>query len=390
MSHDTKLLALSTRLIHAGAHPDRHDGAVATPIYQSSTYLTDPAVQSYEQVRYIRLNNGPNHQSLHHKLAAIEGAQAALSFSSGMGAISATLFTLLSSGDHLIASNDLYGATLATITEELPRFGVSFDLVDTRHADQVRQHLKPNTRMIWVESMSNPLLRVADLHGIAALGREHDLITVVDNTFCSPVNLRPLDLGFSLCVHSASKYLNGHTDLVAGCVSGEQGLIERLARFATHQGACLDPHTASQLERGMKTLTLRVARQNATALALAEQLAAHPEVTALHYPGLSAHPQHERASALCSGFGGVLSFTLRGDQQRALRLVQALELASFAPSLGGVETLVTLPALTSHASVSATQREAMGISPELVRLSVGIEEMEDLRDDLLQAIAQSA
>ncbi len=381
---------LHTRLIHAGAAPDTHHGAITSPIYQSATFLADlhnPA-SSYESITYVRLNNTPNHHTLHTRIAAIEGAQAALSFSSGMAAISSTLFALLEPGDHLIASHELYGATLATLTEELVRFGVHVDFVDARDTSQVAKAISPSTRMIWLESMTNPLLHVPDLTGIINLARRHDILTVIDNTFGSPVNFRPLEHGCDLSLHSATKYLNGHSDLTAGCVSGNQELIAKIASHATRYGACLDPHAAVLLERGMKTLGLRVRQQNQNAMALATLLhEQHAHLFSnLYYPGLPDAPDHERARELFDGFGGVLAMEFAGGESQAIAFIEGLELAYYAPSLGGVETLVTMPSRTSHASIDEERRAQLGISAGLVRIAVGIEHTRDLCHDVTQAL----
>lgn len=394
MPHRYTPLHLTTRLLHAGADPKAHRGAIAQPIYQSATFLADlhePA-SSYEAITYVRLNNTPNHHTLHTRIAAIEGAQASLSFSSGMGAISSTLFSLLNPGDHIIASHELYGATIATLSKELARFGVRVDFVDVRVADHVAQAINADTRMIWLESMSNPLLHVPDLAGIAKLARHHGIMTVVDNTFGSPINFRPLEHGFDLSLHSATKYLNGHSDVTAGCVSGSRDTINEIARHAARYGACLNPQAAVMLERGMKTLSLRVAQQNSNTLTIASMLQdEHMDMfSALYYPGLEQSPEHVRARELFDGFGGVFAMKFKGGEAQAVAFIEALELASYAPSLGGVETLVTMPTRTSHASIDAAQREALGISKGLVRVSVGIEHAQDLCDDIEQALKYAA
>ena len=387
MKKGSRETSLSTRAIHAGVEHARGSGAVTTPIFQSSTFLTDPESTSYEDVRYIRLNNTPNHQVLHARIAALEGGERALVTSSGMAAISTTLMTLLSAGDHVLATDCLYGGTLAVMREELADFGVEVTFVDgDSSATELAMHVRPNTRALWVEPMSNPTLRVPRLDVLRDFAKKHGLVSVVDNTFCSPVNFQPLAFGFDLCVHSATKYLNGHSDIVAGAVIGGDEQVARIAKRLGHLGGSLDPHAAFLLERGLKTLPLRVAQQNRNALAIARLLEEHPRVTAVHYPGLKSHPSHSSASEWFEGFGGVLSFELEGGQQEALRFIQALELFFFAPSLGGTESLITLPSRTSHATIPAAEREALGITDGLVRIAVGIEGTEDLLADISQAL----
>lgn len=392
---DSPQLALSTRLVHAHASPDAHHGAVASPIYQSATFLSDPDQHAarYQDIRYARLGNTPNHTTLHRRIADIEGAELAFSFSSGMAAISTTLMALLEPGEHLLASEELYGATHQLLSHHLSRCHVEVTRFDPRmSAAQLATLVRPNTRAIYIEAMSNPLLELPDFDAILDVARQHHLISIVDNTFCSPINFRPVEHGFSIALHSATKYLNGHSDVIAGCIAGSSSLIERVIHRTHLQGACLDPHAAVLLERGMKTLDLRVTRQNANALAIAralvEHAATHPSspIRRVYYPGLESSPHHATATAYFQGrAGGVLSFEL-DSTARALMLVKHLELPHYAPSLGGVESLVTLPVLTSHSTMSEAERARLGISPGLVRLSLGIEDVNDLRRDLLRAI----
>lgn len=381
--------SLNTRAIHAGAEHARGAGAVTTPIFQSSTFLTDPASASYEDVRYIRLNNTPNHKVLHARLAAMEGGEQALVAGSGMAAISTTLMTLLKAGDHLIATDCLYGGTLAVMREELADFGVEVTFIDGTAPESWGPHVRENTRALWVEPMSNPTLEVPDLAALRDFATKHNLVSVVDNTFCSPANFRPLLFGFDLCVHSATKYLNGHSDIVAGAIIGREEWVAKIAKRLGHLGGTLDPHAAFLLERGLKTLPLRVAQQNKNALALASFLDAHERVTKVNYPGLESHPSHQLARAWFDGFGGVLSFELDGSIEDVMRCIGALELFYFAPSLGGTESLVTLPSRTSHATIPASERARLGISDTLIRIAVGIEGTEDLVADLGQALARA-
>jgi cystathionine beta-lyase/cystathionine gamma-synthase len=378
-------MRIETQLVHAGEPRPRIGGAVVTPIFQSSTYISSEG-GSYHDVRYIRLSNSPNHEALHAKLRVLEGGEAALVASSGMAAISTALLALLKSGDHLLAQSNLYGGTHDLITKDLPALGIEHTFVDGADAASWRARVTPRTRLIYVEALSNPLLQVGDLAAVPRFAREHDLVTLIDATFATPVNLRPLELGYDLVVHSMTKYMNGHNDLVAGAVVGRATLVERIKHKLDHLGGALDPHAAYLVARGLKTLALRVRHQNQSALEIARFLERHPAVSRVHYPGLESHPAHARARELLRGFGGVLSFELGGGVAAAEALLRRVEIAAFAPSLGGTETLITRPAATSHAGLSPDERRAIGIADGLVRLSVGIEATEDLIADLAQAL----
>jgi len=377
---------IETKLVHAGEPRPRIAGAVEMPIFQSATYEY-AGEGSYHDVRYLRTNNTPSQQALHAKLAALEGAEAALVTASGMAAISTTLFTLLSPGDHLLAQRCLYGGTHALLTREFARLGIALDFIDADRPETWTALLRPNTRALYVEAMTNPLLEVADLPAVVKFSRAHGLLSIIDNTFASPINFRPIEAGFDLCLHSATKYLNGHSDIVAGAVAGRAATIERIRHKANHLGGALDAHAAFLLKRGMKTLALRVRYQNDSALRIAQFLAAHPAVARVNYPGLETHPRHARARSLFAGFGGVLSFELKGAASRADELASRLRIPIVAPSLGGVHTLLTRPATTSHAGLSREERLSLGISDGLLRLSVGIESTEDLLEDFRQALS---
>lgn len=376
---------LETDLIHAGEPRPRIEGAVTLPIFQSSTFEFG-GESDYDRIRYLRLSNTPNHQALHRKLAALEGGQAALVTASGMAAIATTLLACLNAGDHLLAQDCLYGGAHGLITGELVRLGLSYDFIRGDDPQSWRRCLKPNTRVLYVESVTNPLMQVADLEALAGFARQHGLISVIDNTFPSPVNFRPLEWGFDLSVHSGTKYLNGHSDIVAGAVIGSHGHIRKIHHTANCLGGSLDSHAAFLLHRGIKTLALRVEAQNRGAFQLAEFLQAHPGVARVNYPGLKDHPDHQRASRLFSGFGGMLSFELHGGTEAAERFLKALRLPVNAPSLGGVESLVTRPASTSHVGLSREERRRAGISESLIRLSVGLEAPQDLIRDLESAL----
>jgi cystathionine beta-lyase/cystathionine gamma-synthase len=376
---------IETQLVHAGEPLPRIAGAVEMPIFQSATYEYQ-GEESYHDLRYLRTNNTPSQLALHGKIAALESAEAALVSASGMAAISTTLLTVLSSGDHLLAQSCLYGGTHDLITGELPKLGISADFIDAQRPDSWAALLRPTTRAIYVESMTNPLLEVADLEGVVRFARAHRLVSIIDNTLATPVNFRPLELGFDLSVHSATKYLNGHSDIVAGAVAGAAATIERIRHRANHLGGCLDPHAAFLLKRGLKTLALRVRFQNESTLRIAQFLETHPRVARVNYAGLESHPQQQRARRLFTGFGGLLSFELKGAASRAEEFAQRVRIPTVAPSLGGVHTLLTRPATTSHAGLSRADRERLGIGEGLLRLSVGIESTEDLLEDFRQAL----
>lgn len=376
---------LATLAVHAGEPEPRIEGAVSIPIFQSATFET-AGEKSYDAVRYVRLNNTPNHHSLHAKLASLEAGEEAVVAASGMAAITTTLLSLLSRGDHLLALEGLYGGTHTFVTRDLAEFGIGHGLMDGTRPETWSGLLKASTRAVYVETITNPLMQVPDLEQVVRFAGDHGLISIIDSTFATPVNYRPLDWGFDLVVHSGTKYLNGHSDLAAGAVIGPRDLVRRVTHRLNHLGGVLDPHACFLLQRGIKTLVLRVLRQNENALALSRFLAAHPAVDRVNYPGLETHPQHGRARKLFSGFGGMLSFEARGGVEAAESLLHRLRIPRSAPSLGGVETLITRPATTSHAGVPAEERVRMGISDSLVRVSVGIEDPGDLVKDFEQGL----
>ncbi|MFL6213104.1 MAG: trans-sulfuration enzyme family protein [Blastocatellia bacterium] len=376
---------IETKIIHAGELLPRIEGAVALPIFQSATFEYNGEA-SYHDIKYIRLNNTPNHTALHRKLAALENAEAALVTASGMAAISTTLLTVLAAGDHLLAQDCLYGGTHDLLSTDFARFGISYDFVSGDDPDSWQARLRPNTRAIYVEAMTNPTVQVADLKAVARFAKANGLVSIIDNTFASPINFRPVEIGFDLSVHSGTKYLNGHSDIVAGAVIGRADLIEKVRHKLNHLGGTMDPHAAFLLHRGIKTLALRVHYQNASALRLAQFLEKHPRVSHVNYAGLESHPQHTRARELFEGFGGVLSFEVTGGIAAAERVLERVRLPIVAPSLGGVETLITRPATTSHAGMSVEDRVRLGISDSLIRLSVGIEATDDLIADFDQAL----
>lgn len=380
-----KEMRIETKLIHAGEPKPLICGAVTLPIFQSSTFQYT-GQDSYDDLKYIRMNNTPNHIALHQKLAALENAEAGLVTASGMAAITTSFLALLSPGDHFLAQDCLYGGTLDFIISDFKALGISFDFINGNEPDTWENHLKPNTRAIYVETITNPLMRVINLKKIVDFARTHGLISMIDNTFASPINFRPTELGFDLSLHSCTKYLNGHSDIVAGAVIGRKNLVQKITHKLIHLGGSLDPHTCFLLHRGLKTLAVRMRYQNDSALAVAKFLAAHPAVETVNYPGLETDQSHHHARKFLDGFSGMLSFEIKGEVAAADRFIANTCLPVSAPSLGGVETLITRPATTSHSGMSYAERSAAGIADGLIRLSVGLEATEDLIKDLDQAL----
>ncbi len=377
--------SIETKLIHAGEPRPRFQGAVTLPIFQTSMYEYG-GESDYHDLRYIRLNNSPNHLALHQKLACLENAEDALVTSSGMAAITTSLLTVLSAGDHLLAQDTLYGGTLTFVSEELKHFGIAHDYVDANDPSSWKEKLRPNTKAFYVESLTNPLLQVADLKEVARFAKEHGLVSLIDNTFPSPVNFRPAEHGFDLSLHSGTKYLNGHSDIVAGAIIGRTRLISAIRHRLNHLGGSLDPHACFLLQRGMKTLALRIRQQGQTALEIARLLEKSPAVKRVNYPGLESHPHHQRARELFDGFSGMLSFEIEGGVEAAERFMKAVTIPVSAPSLGGAESLITRPAVTSHAGVNPEERRRLGIADGLIRVSVGIESTDDLLADFENAV----
>jgi cystathionine beta-lyase/cystathionine gamma-synthase len=355
------------------------------PIFQSAMFEY-AGETSYHDLKYIRLNNTPNHVALHKKLAALENAEAALVTASGMAAISTVLLTVLSAGDHLLAQSTLYGGTHDFITKDFATLGISYDFINADNPDSWKSKLRRNTKAIYVETMTNPLLQVADLKAAAQFAKAHGLVSLIDNTFASPINFRPAEWGFDLSLHSCTKYLNGHSDLVAGAVIGRADLIQKITYKLNHLGGSLDPHACFLLHRGMKTLAVRMRHQNESTLKIAHFLEQHPAIAKVNYPGLESHPRHQRARELFDGFSGMLSFEMKGGLEAAQRFMKSTTLPVIAPSLGGIETLMTRPATTSHSGMSPEDRQKLGITDGLIRLSVGIEATEDIIEDFERAL----
>ncbi len=380
MMPSARSLRPSTLCLHAGTHLDKATGGACSPIFTSTAYAYPNSANENIYPRYF---NTPNQRVIARKLAALEQGEDALVFGSGMAAISTLLLAFLKPGDHAVFQTDLYGGTHQLVTRELVRFGIEISF--SRDADDFAAAPQPNTRLAYVESPSNPLLRCVDLAAVAKLGREKGILTVIDNTFATPINQNPISLGFDAVIHSATKYLNGHSDVNAGVVVSSGTVIRRLAEGATNLGGMLDAHSCYQLERGLKTLALRVRQHNENAGRLARFLQTHPAVARVNYPGLPDHPDHAIAARQMRGFGGMFSFELRNPAQ-ADRLLSRLRVVMPALSLGGVESLVCIPSRTSHRLMTPVERLRAGISDGLVRVSVGIEDVEDLLEDFTQAL----
>jgi len=382
-----------TKAVHGAADLDKKNGPLATPIYQTSTFEVS---DNDEQLRathtdhfYTRYGN-PTNTAAEKTIAALEGMDAALTFSSGMGAITTTLMALLKSGDHIVAQRDIYGGVSKFLSQWLPKMGIETTFVDTTDYEQYEQAIRPNTKLLHLESPTNPTLRIVDFKKAAALAKQHRILSMVDSTFGTPINQHPAEFGIDLIMHSGTKYLAGHTDLICGVVAARHELIEQIWGTRTTLGNCMDPHASWLLLRGLKTLAVRVERQNENARRVAEFLSEHAKVRKVHYPFLESHPQYAVARAQMSGGGGMVSFEVEGTGEDARRVSEAMRLFTLAPSLGGVESLVSIPILTSHAMIPAAERAKMGVTEQLIRLSVGIENADDLVNDLehaLQAVA---
>jgi len=376
-----------TITIH-GDGPTREPGQpVAAPVTQSSTFVAP--FGPTEDVLYTRYGNNPNQVRLAERLARLEGAEAALFVASGMGATALAHLAVLRPGDHLLASEWIYGGTRRLFSEDFVRLGIEVSYVNPEHRRDWRAKARANTRAIFVESPTNPVMRVLDLDWLSVLSRERGIPLLVDSTFASPINCRPLEHGADIVIHSVTKYLNGHSDVIAGAVAGTAAVIDEVRSRMRVWGQAIDPHCAWLVERGMKTLELRVQRQNASATALATWLEAQPKVAKVHYPGLASHPDHELAARTLDGFGGMVGLELAGGPEAAERCLKALRLITHAPSLGGVETLVSEPRFTSHAGMTPEQRAAAGIPDGFLRLSIGLEDPEDLKADLTRGLAAS-
>ena len=382
----TRRLGLSTRAIHGVPETRPPWTPVVPPIFQSSTF-TNP-VGSDEEVLYTRYGNNPNQIAIAKRLAALEGAEAAIFVASGMGATALAHLAVLRPGDHLLSSEWIYGGVHKLFTEEFGRFGIDVSFVNPVKSRAWKTALKKTTRALFLETPTNPLLRVIDLEPVAQLCKAEGLALLVDSTFASPVNLRPLEHGADIVIHSATKYLNGHSDVIAGAVAGSESVVEEVRRLMQLWGQAIDPMAAWLVDRGLRTLGVRVERQNGTGLKVAQWCSKQAAISAVHYPGLPSHQDHEVAERVLDGGGGMLGIELKGGVRAAERFLRALVLVAHAPSLGGVETLVSEPRLTSHKSLSPAARTQAGIPDGFLRFSLGLEDADDLIADFAQALAQ--
>lgn len=378
---------IETRVIHAGQKPDPTTGAVMTPIYATSTYVQE-SPGKHKGYEYSRTKN-PTRDAYEKCIADLESGQSGFAFASGMAAI-ATVLEILKPGDHMIAIDDLYGGTFRLLDKVRKRSaGIQVSFVDFSQPEKIIPAIKPETKLIWVETPTNPMLKLVDLKKIATIAKQHQLITVADNTFATPIIHRPLELGFDIVVHSATKYLNGHSDIIGGiAIVGENTeLAEQLAFLQNSIGAIAGPFDSFLALRGVKTLALRMERHCQNAFELAHWLSEHPKVKRVIYPGLTSHPQYELAKQQMQLFGGMISVELNCDLKQTLRVLERCQLFALAESLGGVESLIEHPAIMTHASIPAEQRLKLGISDGLIRLSVGIEALDDLKADLHEALS---
>ncbi len=389
---DTKDLGFNTKLVHAGFHGDP-TGAVNIPIYQSSTFAFESAAHGAalfagkeEGYIYTRLGN-PTIHALEENIAELERGFGAIATSSGMGAVSTVYLALLSQGDHLVSTASVYGPSRGLVEKHLSRFGVSSTYLDTSDLEQVEASIQPNTKLIYVETPSNPAMLVTDLEGISKIAKAHDCLLVVDNTFASPFLQKPLELGADVVLHSVTKFLNGHADIVGGIVIAKtEELFSKIRTMMINLGCNMDPHQAFMVLRGVKTLSIRMRESEKNAMIIAKWLESHPKVEWVRYIGLPSHPQHDLAKRQMSGFGSMIGFELKGGVEAGRKLMDHVKLAILAVSLGGVETLIEHPASMTHAGMSHEDRLEAGISDGLVRYSVGIEDVEDLIADLEQAL----
>jgi len=374
-----------TEAVRGASDLSKKNGPLSTPIYQTSTFeVTDSEQQlrvTHTDMFYTRYGN-PTHTVVESAIAELEGTDAALLFASGMCAVTTTVLGLLKSGDHIVSQRDIYGGVTKFFTQWLPKLGIDVTLVDTNDYEQHVRTIRENTKMLYLESPTNPMARIIDLKKVSAIAKQHELISMIDSTFATPINQRPAEFGIDLVMHSGTKYFGGHSDLIAGVVSGRQDLIDKVHETRTTLGGNMDPHAAWLLLRGIKTLGVRVQRQNENAVKVAQFLNRHPRVRRVYYPFLEGNEQRALAMEQMSGGGGVLSFEVDGTGDDARRVAESLRLFTLAPSLGGVDSLVTIPVLTSHAMISAEERRRMRVTEQMIRLSVGIENADDLIADL--------
>ncbi len=393
MNH-LKNAGYNTKIVHAGNHVDPLTGALSTPIYQTSTFVFENVAQGAarfagEEAGYIytRLGN-PTQEQLEGKLAVLEGAEAAIATASGIGAISSAIWTIVGTGDHIVASDALYGCTFSLLSEQAKKFGIDVTFVDAKNPENIKKAMRRETKIVYIETPANPTLDLVDITEAAAIAHEFGAVLMVDNTFCSPYGQRPIELGADIVVHSATKYINGHGDVIAGAVIGKQDYINqvRLIGVKDITGACISPFNAWLIIRGLKTLGVRMERHCKNAMIVARYLENHPKVEKVMYPGLESHPQHELAKKQMKNFGAIISFEVAGGVKAGSALMDNVELCSLAVSLGDTETLIEHPASMTHSPVPREERLKAGITDGLVRLSVGLEDPEDIIADLEQAL----
>lgn len=375
---------LSTRAIHGTRTPPNVGDPVASPVYQSATFLNP--IGSAKNLLYTRYGNNPNQIALGEKLAALEGAEDAVFLASGMGATSLSLMSVLSAGDHLISSNWIYGGTRKLLVEEFQRLGIAVSFADPTRPDGWKRHIKRATRAVFVETPTNPQIRLIDLDPIAELCNSKGLHLLVDSSIASPINFRPLEHGADMVIHSVTKYLNGHADVIAGAVAASRKVISRVRELLKMWGQAIDPHAAWLIERALKTLAVRVPRHNSNAQEFAEWACEHPKISNVVYPGLDSHPDHGLAARILDGYGGLVGVTVKGGTRAANKLLRKLRLATHAPSFGGTETLVSVPRFTSHAGQTKKQLRDAGIPEGYLRISIGIEEVQDIIFDFARAL----
>ncbi|HPR64474.1 MAG TPA: methionine gamma-lyase [Thermoanaerobaculia bacterium] len=396
MSHCLKNCRLHTKIIHCGSHPDPHTGSLSVPIYQTSTFVFESAEQGgrrfageEEGYIYTRMGN-PNHVVIEEKLAIMEGGEASVCFSSGMGAISATLLTMLKQGDHIVASRTLYGCTFSLMSHGLPRFGINTTFVNASKPEEVRKAIRPETKIFFFESPANPTLDVYDIKSLSDLAHEYDLQVVFDNTFCTPYLQQPLKLGADVVVHSATKYLNGHGDVIAGFAVGSKELMARVRGegLKDYTGAVLGPFESYLIMRGMKTLPIRMDRHCANAQVIAEYLQRHPKVERIAFPGLPTDPGYDIAKKQMLKPGALITFDVKGGFEAAKRVINNVEICALAVSLGDIESLIQHPASMTHSAYNKEELAEAGIREGMVRLSVGLEDPEDICADLDKAFSK--
>ena len=383
MSKNT--LGVNTICTHVGEIKDEQFGGAISPIYMASSY----PYMDVDVKRYPRYFNTPNQEAVGLKIAALEHAEMAMPFTSGMAAISTTLFAFLRQGDHIVLQNEIYGGTFNLIVEEFEKMGIEYSFTDGVAPTDFKEKIKPNTKVVYIETPSNPLLTITDIKAVATIAKRHGIISMIDNTFASPINQTPLDLGIDISLHSATKYLGGHSDICAGAVAASAAHIDTIWQKAKNMGGSLSDFMCYLLERSIKTLGVRVERHNSNAQVIAAFLDAHDGVAQVYYPGLKSHPQHELAAAQMHGFGGMLSFELAEDFD-AVQFQKELQLIKPSMSLAGVESTILLPSATSHALLTPAQRKKVGISDNLLRFSIGIEDAKDIIADVEQALKKAA